>query len=312
MNLSQLDINSLQILKKLIEEKHVSNTALALNMSQSSVSRALQKMRKFFDDELLVRTNYGYELTPKAESLTQDLNEIITSLERLVHKQGFSPASVISTVRFYGLQPQIDALMPAFIATARLEAPNLVVSIDTTPKRHFEALVAGDVHFVMSSHEPPTGEQSIHRMLLAKRDFRLLMSKSHPLANKELTVENLMDSQFGQISLQGEKNISFEAKFRELGFLKGKQHLNVPVQLSNFNTAPNIAAGTDIIFHLPTPFALTACKDERLCAREIPQKLQLDFQHVFLYWHKRFHEDPMCHWVRHTFKALFDEEKTYA
>lgn len=312
MNLSQLDINSIQILQKLIEEKHVSNTALALNMSQSSVSRALQKMRLFFDDELLVRSNYGYELTPKAQGLKKDLAEIVASLERLVHRQGFSPETVSSVVRFFGLQPQIDALMPAFIAKARNKAPNLVVSIDTAPKRHFESLIAGDIHFVISSHEPPTGEQNIHRMLVAKRDFRLLMSKSHPLAKKELTIESLLTSQFGQISLQGEKNISFEAKFRELGFLKGKQHLNVPVQLSNFNSASDIAACTDIIFHLPTRFAKAACRDERLCTKEIPKELQLDFQHVYLYWHKRFHEDPMCCWVRRTFKSLFDEEKTLA
>jgi len=312
MNLSQLDLNSLLILKQLIVEKHVSNTALSLNMSQSSVSRALQKMRGFFNDELLVRTNYGYELTPKAESLKQDLTEVISSLERLVHKQKFSPETVTSTVRFFGLQPQIDALIPAFIAKVRIEAPNLIVSIDTTPKRHFEALIAGDVHFVMSSHEPPTGEQNIHRMTLAKRDFRLLMSKAHPLAAKELTPENLMQSQFGQISLQGEKNISFEEKFRALGYLKNKQSLHVPVQLSNFNSAPNIAAGTDLIFHLPTPFALAACKDERLCVKGIPKELQLNFQYVYLYWHKHFHDDPMCEWVRSSFKSLFDEKNSLA
>ena len=312
MNLSQLDLNSLQILKQLIEEKHVSNTALSLNMSQSSVSRALQKMRGFFNDELLVRSNYGYELTPKAESLKQDLTEVISSIERLVHKQQFSPKTIDSTVRFFGLQPQIDALMPAFIAEVRKQAPNLVVSIDTTPKRHFEALIAGNTHFVLSSHLPPTGEQNIHRMELAKRDFRLLMSKKNPLANAELTAENLMQSQFGQISLQGEKNISFEAKFRSLGLLNAKQNLNVPVQLSNFNSAPNIAADTDIIFHLPTPFAIAACKDERLCIKDVPLELQLDFQHVYLYWHKRFHEDPMCLWVRNTLKDLFDSNNTIA
>ncbi|WP_228012876.1 helix-turn-helix domain-containing protein, partial [Vibrio sp. OPT18] len=39
MNLSQVDLNLLVILKHLLEEKHVSNTALALDMSQPTVSR---------------------------------------------------------------------------------------------------------------------------------------------------------------------------------------------------------------------------------------------------------------------------------
>ncbi|ENK2103747.1 LysR family transcriptional regulator, partial [Vibrio alginolyticus] len=33
MNLSQIDLNLLFVLKHLLEEKHVSNTAMALNMS---------------------------------------------------------------------------------------------------------------------------------------------------------------------------------------------------------------------------------------------------------------------------------------
>lgn len=312
MNLSNLDLNALIILKQLLIEKHITNTALSLNMSQSTVSRALQKMRNFFDDELLVRSNFGYELTPKAESIKEDLGSLIESLERLVHKQVFDPNTVDSTVKFYGLQPQVDALMPQVIAQTRKQAPNLVVSIDTTPKRHFEGLVNGDVHFVLSSHEPPKAEQNIYRMLLAKRDFRLLMSSDHPLATGELSAEQLVNYQFGQISLQGEKAISFESKFKALGLISHKRKLNVPVQLSNFNSAPNVAAETDIIFHLPTPFAESACKDPRLVVRHVPDEIKLDFTNVYLYWHKRFHEDPMCEWMRNIFKSLYENKEVFA
>lgn len=312
MNLSQIDLNLLLILKHLLEEKHVSNTALALNTSQSSVSRALQKMRGLFNDELLVRTNYGYELTPKAEAIKEDITSVLNSLEKLVHKQSFKPEEVDSTVRFFGLQPQINALMPKVMAAIRQQAPNMIVSLDTTPKRHFESLVAGEVHFALSSHEPPSSEQNIYRMSVAKRDFRLLMSKDHPLAHQPLCAETLRQFQFGQISLQGEKTLSFEHKYRELGLADKKSKLSVPIQLSNFNTAPAIAAETDIIFHLPTPFAEAACQDARLITREVPAPLRLDFGNVYLYWHKRFHDDPMCEWIREIFKTLYVGQEVFA
>ncbi|WP_087024206.1 LysR family transcriptional regulator [Thaumasiovibrio subtropicus] len=312
MNLSQIDLNLLFVLKHLLEEKHVSNTAMALNMSQSAVSRALQKMRLFFDDELLVRKKYGYELTPKAESVKHDINTVITSLEALAHKQSFEPETVSSTVKFYGLVPQINTLMPKVIAEIRRQAPNLIVSIDSTPKRHFDALVDGDVHFALSSHQPPSSEQSIYRMAIAKRSFRLLMSREHPLADKELTPEILVDYDFGQVSLQGEKRLSFEHKYQELGLATKKQCLSAPVQLNNFSSAASIAAETEIVFHLPTPFAESACQDPRLITREVPQALRLDFQEVYLYWHKRFHDDPMCEWVRALFKQLYVGEDTLA
>ncbi|CAK4074707.1 LysR family transcriptional regulator [Vibrio sp. MarTm2] len=308
MQIPQVDVTSLYILKYLLEEKHVSNTALLLNTSQSSVSRALQKMRVFFDDELLVRSSFGYELTSKAEVIKKDISSLIISLEKLSNTNSFEPSKVEGTLRFYGLQPQINTIMPRLVAAIRERAPNLVVSIDTTPKRHFEDLVSGDVHFSLSSHQPPTSENTIYRKAIAKRDFRLLMSRNHPLAEQELTAEKLCNCHFGQISLQGEKTLSFEHKFIELGLANKKQRLSAPVQLTNFTSAPSIAAETDIIFHLPTPFAEAACQDERLITREVPEPLRLDFSQVYLYWHKRFHDDPMCVWVRELINELFDEE----
>jgi DNA-binding transcriptional LysR family regulator len=53
MNLNQLDLNLLIILKQLLNEKHISNTALTLGMSQPSISRSLSKLRSLFDDPLL-------------------------------------------------------------------------------------------------------------------------------------------------------------------------------------------------------------------------------------------------------------------
>ncbi|KKA46212.1 MULTISPECIES: LysR family transcriptional regulator [unclassified Salinivibrio] len=312
MQIPNIDVTSLYILKYLLEEKHVSNTALLLNTSQSSVSRALQKMRIFFDDELLVRTSFGFALTPKAEDIKQDISSLIINLEKLSHKNSFEPEKVAGTVRFYGLQPQINTLMPDVVAAIRERAPNLIVSIDTSPQQHFEKLAAGDIHFSLSSHEPPTSEQSIHRKAVAQRDFRLLMNRNHPLANMTLTAENLSQCNFGQISLQGEKTLSLEHKFIELGLANKKRRLSTPIQITNFSSAPNIAAQTDIIFHLPTPFAQAACHDERLITREVPELLQLHFSKVYLCWHKRFHDDPMCVWIRELFDELFDSTTTYS
>ncbi|MEZ9583135.1 LysR family transcriptional regulator, partial [Vibrio cyclitrophicus] len=101
MNIAQVDLNLLVILKHLLEEKHVSNTALALDMSQPTVSRSLQKLRTVFNDDLLVRAAYGYELTPKAEAIKQDLNSVLTRLEKLVHGDVFEPHNSDTTVRFF-------------------------------------------------------------------------------------------------------------------------------------------------------------------------------------------------------------------
>ncbi|MGY3572313.1 LysR family transcriptional regulator [Vibrio paucivorans] len=311
MNLAQFDLNLLMVLKHLLEEKHVSNTALALNMSQPSVSRSLQKVRKLFKDDLLVRAGHGYELTPKAEIIKQDLNAVLGGLERLMYDQSFQPENSTGTIRFFGLVPQVVMLLPSVISRIRQETPNMVVDIDSVPKRHFDALIAGDVHFVLSTKEPPSSEQNLYRMIVANRDYRLLMSENHPLAHlDELTVEMLLDCQFGQISLQGDKRLSIEHRFVELGVVDKHRRLSIPVQLSNFNAAPAIAEETDVIFHLPTPFAEAACQGRKLVMKEMPKAVRIDAQNVYLYWHKRYNNDPMCQWVKSLFKEIYGSIET--
>lgn len=307
MNALDVDLNHLIVLKKLLEEKHVSNTALALGMSQPTVSRALNKLRETFSDELLVRTTNGYELTPKADSIKQELNSVLNGLDRLIHGDGFMPNHSSGTVRFFGLVPQISQFMPKIMKQFREQAPNMVVDIDSIPKRPFDPLISGDVHFVLATQEPTASEQNLYRMFIASRDYRLLMRKGHPLANKEITVEDMVNAEFGQISIEGGKQLSIERLFRERGLINKEKPLKMPLQLSNFNVAPDIAEATDLLFHLPTPFAEAACKQRELVCKRPPELLRYPSTDVYLYWHKRFHNDPMCRWVRDLFKQTYEQ-----
>ncbi|MCQ1060576.1 LysR family transcriptional regulator [Photobacterium sp. ZSDE20] len=305
MNLCQIDISHLIVLKHLLERKHVSNTAQALNISQPSVSRSLQKCRALFKDELLVRVSHGYELTPKAESVKAELSAMLASLERLVHNQEFDPKTCQKSLKVFGLVPQVNWLLPKVFQYLREHAPLLTLELDTVPKRHFDALIAGDVHFVLSTQQPPSSEQNIYRSFIASRDFRLLMSADHPLAEQELTPEKLAECQFGQISLHGDRNLSIEQRFRDLGLSDRSKPVSTPLMLTNFNVAPAMAEHSDVIFHLPTPFAEEACISRNLVARPVPEGLRSPYQDVYLYWHKRYHNDDLCMWVREVIKQLY-------
>jgi hypothetical protein len=59
--LRQADLNLLVVFSVLAEERNVSHAAKRLSLSRPAVSRALQRMRDTFHDDLLVRTAKGYE-----------------------------------------------------------------------------------------------------------------------------------------------------------------------------------------------------------------------------------------------------------
>ena len=67
--LREVDANLLLALHALLEERNLTHAGERMTMSQPAMSGALARLRKHFDDELLVRVGRGFELSPLAERL---------------------------------------------------------------------------------------------------------------------------------------------------------------------------------------------------------------------------------------------------
>ncbi len=70
--LRQVDLNLLITFAAIAEEKSVTAAASRLLLSQPAVSRALQRARAMFQDDLLVRSPNGFELTLRGRKIPQD------------------------------------------------------------------------------------------------------------------------------------------------------------------------------------------------------------------------------------------------
>ena len=298
VDINKLDLNLLLILKTLIREKHISNTALTLNTSQSSVSRALSKLRQLFNDPILIRVGGQYELSSKARLLESELNHVLLMIEGLINKQTFTPETSRATIKLFGLPPQMSVFLETIIGDVRKQAPYITLDIDSLPKPQFKGLVNGEVHFVVSAHTPPSSEDKIHRLPLFTRDFVLVMSHTHALANEEITIDKLKNCHFGQISMQGESALSIASSFKRLGV----DNVSTPIQIKHFYNIGGIVENSDIIFYLPQHFAQDICHTHSVVVRQAPMELKLDFSNVYLYWHQRFHDDPLCQWFRQLVK----------
>ena len=66
--LKNLDLKVVAIIGDLVTSRSVSTTAANLSIRQSTVSMALARLRKHFDDPLFVRTSAGMEPTRGARS----------------------------------------------------------------------------------------------------------------------------------------------------------------------------------------------------------------------------------------------------
>src|SRR5215475_9544449 len=97
--LRQADLNLLIVFTALAEERNVTRAAGRLLLSQPAVSRALQRLREMFHDDLLIRTAAGYQTTPKGERLLRELSATLPRLDRLLSGADFDPHGEETTFR---------------------------------------------------------------------------------------------------------------------------------------------------------------------------------------------------------------------
>lgn len=94
VSLRNLDLNLLLTLEALLKERNVTRAAENLGLSQPAVSAALGRLRRHFDDELLLRKGNRYELTPLGVQLAERTSLAVMSLQRVFDAApDFDPAT---------------------------------------------------------------------------------------------------------------------------------------------------------------------------------------------------------------------------
>src|ERR1700737_2563597 len=89
--LRQVDLNLLITFAAIAEEKSITAAASRLFLSQPAVSRALQRARAMFQDDLLVRSPNGFELTLRGRKILQELEGLLPKMENMVTPSLFVP-----------------------------------------------------------------------------------------------------------------------------------------------------------------------------------------------------------------------------
>src|SRR6201987_4306645 len=90
--LRQVDLNLLITFAVIAEEKSITAAASRLLLSQPAASRALQRARAMFQDDLVVRPPHGLELTLRARKILDELEGLLPRMENLVAPSLFDPA----------------------------------------------------------------------------------------------------------------------------------------------------------------------------------------------------------------------------
>ena len=152
MTLGGADLNLLLPLKVLLEEENVTRAGQRLDLSQPPMSAALARLRRRFDDELLVRSGREYELTPFARDLLPEVQHAVRLVcAALDLEYEFDPGTSQRTFQLTMSDYAIAVVHEPLVRMVEAEAPGIRLSIRhltpdaTTSDRvlvDFDALVA--------------------------------------------------------------------------------------------------------------------------------------------------------------------------
>jgi DNA-binding transcriptional LysR family regulator len=297
MDLRRYDLNLLVTLEALLEEESVTDAARRLNLSQSAVSAALDRLRAVFSDPLLVRVGNRMEPTPFARRLQGPIKTALASVSlALALPQKFDPARARAAVRL-GTSDYFGLLMlPALYKLLAREAPGISLEVLARPADGSIArLVAGDVDLALAV-EPPEGRDLFNAPLVDEQ-FVCVMRRGHPLAGGRLTPGRLVDYPHVVVTAHGESTTLVDRALAAEGHRR-----QAPVRVPVFATAFALLADNDLVAILPERISRAQAARFGLVVRKPP--VGLPGYTLSIAWHQRTAHDPVHRWVREQVLAI--------
>ena len=130
MNLGSVDLNLLVALDALLAERNVTRAADRVGLSQPGMSSALARLRKLFDDPLLVREGTALVATARAEALVRPVREALDIIQgALDTRLGFNPGTDKCTVTVSCSDFSVLLLIGPLVRRLAAEAPGVTIQI---------------------------------------------------------------------------------------------------------------------------------------------------------------------------------------
>jgi DNA-binding transcriptional LysR family regulator len=290
MNLRAVDLNLLVALDALLRETHVTRAAESIGLSQPAMSNALSRLRRIFNDELLVRTASGMRPTARALELIAPVRDVLRQIERVLDSDVAFNASKSARTFVIRMSDLLSLLiLPGFLKDVSGEAPAVKFEVvHLSPTATMEALEKDEVDVAVSMGLEPS--RSIKSQVLFGDQMVCVMSKSHPLARGPLKVESFLKERHLKISMS-----PTDLRFVDAALARRQLKRDVAINVPHWLVVPSVLARTNFLAVMPGRLA-KAIGHPELVVRELPfPSSRFDWT---VYWHRRHESNPALHWVR--------------
>jgi DNA-binding transcriptional LysR family regulator len=301
MQTSDVSIRLLTMFEAVYRTRSVSRAAEVLGVSQPSISIALGKLRKHFNDPLFVRTSQGMEPTVQAEQVAQAVRRAMELLDNALGQRAvFDPAAADTVFRVAMADITQMVMVPLMLARFRKEAPGArlqVVRYAGTPT--LRAMESGEIDLALG-FMPDVGP-GFYEQTLIKRDFVCICSARHPRIGAAITVAQFSSEPHVVVRSGGSGMRHAETQ------MEGRRvRRNVLAEVPDFLGIESLIEGSDVIATVPRAVGGVLAQRAKLKVLEHP--LKLTGYPIKQHWHERYHMDPRNQWLRQVVAAILQNK----
>ena len=289
INLRELDLNLLISLDVLIAEASVTKAAEKLNMSQSTMSYSLKRLRAILNDDILIRTSREMEVTPYARQISDRIRQILVEIQStLLEKETFNPATAKETFKIAASDYVEATIGLSLIQQINTQAPGIRIRISNLEKETvLDTLDDNRIDIVINPGLPIKSwhvEENLYR-----EEFVCVFRDDNSVG--ELSPSDYLERPHILVSLRDDFKGAYD-KILE----NQQQSRRIIWSTTHFMAVPFLIANSDCVALIPNRMAQQCAKAMNL--KLLPPPIAIEGFTVSMVWHQRNRNNPTHQWLR--------------
>ena len=291
MELAQINLNLLISLYYLLRTQSVTLAAEQAHISQPAMSRNLARLRDIMQDPLLVRVGNDMHLTPRGETLWQQLPATLNQLEALFTPNEFEPTGYQGTFNVATTDYVTQELIPGFLAELQQQAPGISIHFHLWQPSMIDGLRQGQIDLACCYLDEVPDD--IYGRQVGSDGFCCLMRQGHPLSHTPLTLDQYLSCDHLAVTGGGDKIHAVDNALARQGLQR-----DLKVTVPFIHSALAITAQTDYLLTLPLHIATDLANNYSLVSQSLPKELDITPGNYYMIWHHRMKMDPAHRYLR--------------
>ncbi|MEU0312115.1 LysR family transcriptional regulator [Nocardioides sp. NPDC006273] len=301
VDLSRVDLNLLVAFEALMSERSVTGAAERLAIGQSAMSSTLGRIRKLFNDPILVRQGRAMITTPLANAVADTVSTTLAELQVTLSRQGsFDPDTDEHSFTVMASDYAAVALLHPLLVEISSTNPNIRVHIHPISEDITFALLRGRVDVIVVPRNaistfPALQSDDVRHELLYRDRYVLAADANNRAIRPTMTIDEFSSMPYLAATFGNAMQSLGDSNLDVLGIPR-----RVEVSTS-FAVAPFMLRDTTLVTLIPQIVASRVAKSANLQLIDPPMQLQPISESLL--WLRRMDGDPAQVWFRDQLRA---------